>query len=108
MEPIRTLLKRAGAGLALASLVFLEGGAPASPKTPTFEAHWQDGRAELDGYQYTVTRYGQARRGTAIMVFVTEPFSQSKRVKVDDPAANPSATFEALKLNFIRDFQTGI
>lgn len=110
MEPIRTLLKRAGAGLALASLVFLEGGAPASPKapTPTFESHWQDGRAELDGYQYTVTRYGQARRGTAVMVFVTEPFSESKRVKVDDPAANPSDTFEALKLNFIRDFQTGI
>lgn len=104
------MLKRAGVTLALASLVFLEGGAPASPKAPapTFESHWQDGRAELDGYEYTVTRYGHARRGTAVMVFVTEPFSESKRVKVDDPAANPSDTFEALKLNFIRDFQTGI
>lgn len=84
--------------------------APAAPApaAPTFESHWQDGKAELDGYRYTVTRYGQPRRGTAVMVFVTEPFSEAKRVKVDDPAANPKDTFEALKLNFIRDFQTGI
>ena len=82
--------------------------APPAQAAPSFESHWQDGRAELDGYRYTVTRYGQPRGGTAVMVFVTEPFSESKRVKVDDPSANPADTFEALKLNFIRDFQTGI
>jgi hypothetical protein len=42
------------------------------------------------------------------MITVTEPFSASKHVKVDDPAANPSDTFEALKLNLVRHFQTGI
>jgi hypothetical protein len=83
-------------------------GAPAPAASPTFESHWQDGKAELDGYRYTVTRYGRSRTGTAVMVFVTEPFSETKRVKVDDPAKNPRDTFEALKLNFIRDFQTGI
>jgi len=82
--------------------------APPAPAAPTFESHWQDGKAELDGYHYTITRYGQPRHGTAVMVFVTEPFSEAKRVKVDDPAANPGDTFEALKLNFVRDFQTGI
>jgi len=101
------------AGIAAAFLTIACGvhAAPAqapAPAAPTFESHWQDGRAELDGYRYTVTRYGQPRRGTAVMVFVTEPFSEAKRVKVDDPKKNPKDTFEALKLNFIRDFQTGI
>jgi len=81
---------------------------PPAAAAPTFESIWQDGRAELDGYRYTVTRYGQLRHGTAVMVFVTEPFSKAKHVKVDDPKKNPKDTFEALKLNFIRDFQTGI
>jgi hypothetical protein len=92
--------------LAIAAVLFV----PAATAAPvhTFESHWQDGKAELDGYRYTVTRYGQVRHGTAVMVFVTEPFSESKRVKVDDPKANPKGTFEALKLNFVRDFQTGI
>ena len=42
------------------------------------------------------------------MIFVTEPFSDSKRVKVDDPRRDPPDTFEVLKLNLVRDFQTGI
>jgi len=81
--------------------------APSAPP-PTFESHWQDGRAELAGYRYHVTRYGQRREGRCAMITVTEPFSASKHVKVDDPAANPPDTFEALKLNLVRHFQTGI
>lgn len=75
---------------------------------PGFEAHWQDGRAEISGYRYTVTRYGTPRAGTAVMIYVTEPFSESRRVKVDDPRKDPQDTFEALKLNLVRDFQTGV
>jgi hypothetical protein len=73
-----------------------------------FDAHWHDGKAELDGYRLTVSRYGQERRGTCVLVYVTEPFSETKRVKVDDPKHNASDTFNALKLNIVRDFQTGI
>jgi hypothetical protein len=73
-----------------------------------FNAWWHDGKAELDGYRYTVTRYGQSRRGQAVAVYVTEPFSRSKNVKVDDASRNPRDTFDALKLNLVRDFQTGI
>jgi hypothetical protein len=69
---------------------------------------WRDGKAELDGYRYTVSRYGESRVGQAVMVFVTEPFSRSKNVKVDDHTRDPADTFEALKLNLVRDFQTGI
>lgn len=42
------------------------------------------------------------------MITVTEPFSASKRVKANDPSKNPADTFEALKLNLARSFQTGI
>jgi hypothetical protein len=71
-------------------------------------SHWHDGRAELDGYRWTVNRYGQPRTGHAVLIYVTEPFSDSNRVKVDDPSRNPSDTVDVLKLNLVRDFQTGI
>ncbi len=77
-------------------------------REPTFESHWQDGKAELAGYRYHVTRYGEPRTGTAVMITVTEPFRESKRVKADDANSNPADVFEALKLNLVRDFQTGI
>ncbi len=75
---------------------------------PDFSTFWHDGRAELDGYQWRVTRYGLGRTGECVMIYVTEPFSESKRVKVDDAARDPADTFDALKLNLVRDFQTGI
>lgn len=80
----------------------------AAPADAEFDAHWHDGKAEIDGYQLTVSRYGQERQGHAVLVYVTEPFSESKRVKVDDWQKDPEDTFDALKLNLIRDFQTGI
>lgn len=73
-----------------------------------FEGWWRDGKAELDGYHLTVQRYGEPRGGQAVMIFVTEPFSASRRVKLDDPAARPDDTVDVLKLNFVRDFQTGV
>jgi hypothetical protein len=74
----------------------------------TFGDHWYDGKAELDGYQLAISRYSEQRTGTAVMVFVTEPFSRSKRVKVDDHQKNPNDVVTVMKLNLIRDFQTGI
>ncbi|RKZ13028.1 hypothetical protein DRQ53_08170 [bacterium] len=73
-----------------------------------FGAWWYDGKAELNGYRLTVSRYGETRSGTSVMIYVTEPFSESGRVKVNDHTKNPEDTFGALKLNLVRDFQTGI
>jgi hypothetical protein len=105
VRPVRATpgaLARRGTKLALlAALALISIGA-------VFESHWQDGRAELDGYRYTVTRYGHLRSGTAVMIYVTEPFSESKRVKVDQGSPGTGDVVEALKLNFVRDFQTGI
>ncbi len=98
-------MRRAGAAFALASILI--AGAAAA-ETPSFERSWQDGKAELNGYRYAVTRYGEERGGRAVLVYVTEPFSMRRRVKVDDASRDPADTFEALKLNLVRDFQTGI
>ncbi len=95
-------------GIALGTLVRGKTSRAREAPDPAFGAYWHDGKAELDGYRYTLTRYGQKRRGQAVAVYVTEPFSKSKNVKVDDPARNPRDTFDVLKLNLVRDFQTGI
>jgi hypothetical protein len=82
------------------------GNAQAAPTD--FDTHWHDGRAEVDGYRLEVSRYGQHRTGQAAAIYVTEPFSSRHLVKVDDPKADARDTFDALKLNLTRDFQTGI
>jgi hypothetical protein len=78
------------------------------PDEPGFGAYWHDGQAELDGYRWTGVRYGEERTGQSVMIFVTEPFSASRRVKVDDPTRDPGDVVDVLKLNHVRDFQTGI
>src|SRR3954471_15567229 len=73
-----------------------------------FWKHWGDGKAELDGYALVQPRYGQPRDGTAVLIFVTEDFSDSARVKADPGKHPPSDVYPVLKLNAVRDFQTGI
>src|SRR5438477_209587 len=69
---------------------------------------WNDGRAELDGYQLVQPRYGQLHKGTVVLVFVKEDFSDSARVKAD-PGVHPADdVFPVMKLNVVKDFQTGI
>ncbi len=91
--------------LALAATAALAGAAP----EPSFDEVWRDGRAELDGYRLTVDRYGHPRVGRGVAIYVTEPFSRSKHVKLDDPAkADPADLVDVLKLNLVRSFQTGL
>jgi hypothetical protein len=73
-----------------------------------FWAHWGDGRAELNGYRLTQPRYGANRSGSAVFIFVTEDFSDSLRVKADPGRHPASDVYPVLKLNEVRDFQTGI
>lgn len=73
-----------------------------------FWSFWSDGKAELDGYELTQPRYGQSRLGRAVLIYVTEPFSRSKHVKVDEHNPQDPDQFIALKLNLVRKFQTGI
>ena len=87
------------------------GCAHASPDWPMAQApdgfwkHWGDGQAELNGYVITQPRYGEVRKGEAIFVFVTETFTHKQRVKSD---GGHSDEYPVIKLNDIRDFQTGV
>ena len=94
--------------IAFVALALAAACSPCALGQTDFNTQWHDGRAELDGYRWTVTRYGQARDGQVVMIFVTEPFSNKKRVKVDDASKDPADTVDVLKLNLVRDFQTGI
>ena len=76
--------------------------------TQDFWAHWGDGKAELNGYRLTQPRYGAPRSGTAVLIFVTEDFSDSLRVKAEPGRHTASDVYPVMKLNAVRDFQTGI
>ena len=93
-----------------ASLSFLLLLCFSTLRAEDFWPYWGDSKAELDGYQLTQPRYGQIRHGKAVMIFVTEDHSKKEWVKIEgDPNVVPaSERFPVLKLNFVREFQTGI
>jgi hypothetical protein len=70
-----------------------------------FWGHWADGQAEVDAYRLTMPRYGEARSGEAVLIFVTETFTAAQRVKSD--GGHPDE-YPVLKLNDVRHFQTGV
>jgi hypothetical protein len=73
-----------------------------------FWKHWGDGKAELSGYRLTQPRYGAPRAGHAVLIYVTEELSDSLRVKADPGRHPASGVYPVMKLNEVRDFQTGI
>ena len=95
-------------GVLAACLAGAAAPLPCAAGDPPFDAYWRDGKAELDGYRLTVERYGHTRHGRAVAIYVTEPFSRSKHVKLDDASKNPGDALDVLKLNLVRDFQTGV
>ncbi|OBX22051.1 MULTISPECIES: hypothetical protein [Bizionia] len=73
-----------------------------------FKAYWYTGKAELNSYTLKQSRYGEIRDGEVVLVFVTEPFSFSKQVKLDNPQAAGADNASVMKLNSFRKFNTGI
>jgi hypothetical protein len=73
-----------------------------------FNAYWYAGKAEVNSYDYFIDRYDQPRKGYAVLVFVTEDFSKSKHVKLDDPAKAGDDRVPVLKINALQKFNTGI
>ena len=49
--------------------------------------YWYQGKAELSTYDVEQERYGEMRKAEQVNIFVTEDFSKSKQVKLDDAAA---------------------
>lgn len=100
--------------LALGSLVFGacapetrgEGVGPLA--TPEFKEYWFAGLAELSRYRLEQARYGEVHEGDAVLIFVTEDFLPDKQVKADSPDRERTGARPVLKLNFTRNFVTGL
>jgi hypothetical protein len=73
-----------------------------------FGDYWYQGKGELSSYDLQQVRYGEKREGEAVLIFVTEDFSKSKQVKLNNPQAAGSDAEKVLKLNFTKKFNTGI
>ncbi|MEQ9009051.1 MAG: hypothetical protein RLP12_14295, partial [Ekhidna sp.] len=77
-------------------------------KPGNFSGYWYAGEAEITSYKLEQARYGEIHKGEAVMVFVTEPFSKSKQVKLDDWRDESADNVSVMKLNMTKKFLTGI
>ncbi len=73
-----------------------------------FKDYWYDGKAEITSYKLEQARYGELHEGYSVLVFVTEDFSKSKQVKLDNPNGAKGDDVKVLKLNRIKKFDTGL
>lgn len=78
---------------------------PQKQLSEEFKAYWYGGDAEITSYELHQARYGELRKGTAVLIYVTEPFLAEKQVKADE--ARPD-NIPVLKLNTTKKFLTGI
>lgn len=101
----------------LTGIIFLLIACSSESKSPTlddtafdgdFNNYWYQGTAEISSYKLEQARYGEIHEGTAVMVFVTEDFSKSKQVKLDNPQNAGDDAVKVLKLNAVKKFNTGI
>ncbi len=77
-------------------------------ETEIFKNYWYSGKAEVTSYNLQQSRYGETREGKAVLIFVTEDFSQKKQVKLDEPEKTGSDKVSVLKMNFTKNFITGV
>ncbi len=74
----------------------------------SFGDHWYQGKAEITSYTLKQVRYGELHDGNAVLIFVTEDFSAQKQVKLDRPDEAGDDAVKVLKLNALRNFNTGV
>lgn len=70
--------------------------------------YWFQGTAEISSFDLTQYRYGEPRKGEAVLIFVTEDLSEKKQVKLDWPEDAGRDAIKVLKLNMTKNFVTGI
>lgn len=75
------------------------------PLSDEFKAYWYTNEAEISSFKLEQARYGEMREGSAVLVFVTEPFLKDEQVKADQELPTNSSV---LKLNATKNFNTGI
>ena len=94
----------------LAALSVLTGCSVPVPPGPRVQfpflagPEWQ-GQAEVAGYAGQVTRYGEPRAASLILITVAEPLHSGTLVKAERPSAG---VFSGLKQNQVLAYQTGV
>lgn len=96
---------KADAPIKLAENTIVENTSPAKTLSEEFKKYWYAGEAEISSYQLEQARYGEIRKGTAVLIYVTEDFLPKKQVKADYQNTN---NVPVLKLNATKKFNTGI
>ena len=91
--------------LALSCKTSDDGSTPLH-QTRQFHEYWHAGKAEVSSYELNQSRYGEQRKGKAVMIYVTEDLSKKLQVKLDDPSKRNK--INVLKLNYTKKFITGI
>ena len=71
----------------------------------SFKTYWFDGTAEISSFKLTQSRYGEAREGSAVLIYVTEDFLENEQVKANKKSKQSKTV---LKLNRTKNFITGI
>ncbi|MEM1336610.1 MAG: septum formation inhibitor Maf [Bacteroidota bacterium] len=75
------------------------------PLSEEFKRYWYAGDAEITSYELEQARYGEIRKGKAVLIYVTEPFLKEKQVKADNSGPD---NIPVLKLNATKKYLTGI
>jgi len=88
-------------------LVLLLLGIPSHPSAQ-FNSYWNQGKAEITSYILRQARYGEIHEGHAVLVFVTEDFSSTRHVKLDNPKKIGENAERILKCNRVKKFLTGV
>ena len=91
--------------LGFSTLISAEFATP-STDSQAFRSAWYDRGAEISRYTIEQMRYGKARTGEAVLIYVTEPIDTVQHVKSDNPRAATSTP--GFKLNRQTWFRTGI
>jgi hypothetical protein len=74
----------------------------------SFKSYWYAGQAELNSYELDQARYGENHKGEAVLIFVTEAFSKTKQVKLDNAQQAGKDAVTVMKVNLTKKFITGI
>ncbi|WP_405396716.1 septum formation inhibitor Maf [Maribacter sp. Asnod2-G09] len=79
--------------------------APKKELSEEFKDYWYNGTAEITSYNLEQARYGEMRAGSAVLIYVTEPFLPGAQVKADN---SNKSNVPVLKLNTTKNYITGI
>lgn len=70
-----------------------------------FKNYWFSGKAEITSYHLEQARYGEIRKGEAVLIYVSEDFLPREQVKAN---YQQEENISVLKLNATKKFLTGI